>query len=159
MADSKVEAFWQSYLETLPKGHIHHFHPLPEASGFGDSSEMADELGKLVFDGVKTATCGRYLGENLLDYSGLWIVLNGSGQPLCLSETHEITVRRFCDVDAQFAFDEGEGDRSLAYWREAHRDFFTRRAEEDGVPFHEEMLLECERFRVLYKNPELEPQP
>ena len=120
---------------------------------------MADELGKLVVDGVKTATCGRYLGENLLDYSGLWIVLDGNGQPLCLSETYEITVRRFCDVDAQFAFDEGEGDRSLDYWREVHRDFFTREAEQDGVPFHEEMLLECERFRVLYRNSGLEPHP
>lgn len=149
-----VETFWQSYLATLPEHHIHHFHALPEAGGFGDSPEMADELGKLVFDGVKTATCGRYLGENLLDYAGLWIVLGGSGQPLCLCETREIIVQRFCNVDAQFAFDEGEGDRSLEYWRRAHEDFFMRTAEQDGAPFHGEMLLECERFRVLYRNSE-----
>ena len=160
MADlTAVEAFWQSYLETLPKNHPHYFHSLPEAGGFGDSSEMADELGKLVLDGVKTATCGRYSGENLLDYAGLRIVLDGSERPLCLCETVEITVQRFCDVDVQFAFDEGEGDRSLAYWREAHRDFFTRRAEQDDVPFCEDMLLECERFRVLYRNLSLEPHP
>ena len=153
-----VETFWYAYLATLPKQHMHRSHPLPNAEGFGDSPEMADELGKLVLGGVKTATCGRYLGENLLDYSGLWIALDGNGQPLCLCETYEITVQRFCDVDTQFAFDEGEGDQSLMYWREAHRDFFTRRAEEDGVPFHEEMILKCERFRVLYRNPGLEPQ-
>ncbi len=152
-----VEAFWQTYLATLPDHHPHQLHPLPEADGFGDGPKMADELGKLVFDGTKTATCERYLGENFLDYSGLWIVLNGNGRPLCLCETYEITVRRFCNVDAQFAFDEGEGDRSLAYWREAHRDFFTREAEQDGASFHEEMLLECERFRVLYRNSGLEP--
>ena len=148
---NSVETFWQSYLATLPEHHPHRFHPLPEAGGFGDNPAMADELGKLVFDGIKTATCGRYAGENLLDDAGLWIVLDGNEQPLCLCETFEITVKRFCDVDAQFAFDEGEGDRSLAYWRNAHQDFFTRRAEQEGLPFHEEVLLECERFRVLYR--------
>ena len=157
MADP-VTKFWQSYLATLPEPHPHHFQPLPEAGGFGDNPEMADDLGRLVVDGTKIATCGRYSGENLLDYAGLWIVLGGEGQPLCLSETYEITVKRFCDVDAQFAFDEGEGDRSLAYWREAHRAFFTR-TEEQGVPFHEEMLLVCERFRVFYRNVTLEPHP
>ena len=153
-----VTEFWQSYLVTLPEHHPHRFRPLPEAGGFGDNAEMADKLGKLVFGGIKTATCGRYSGENLLDYAGLWIVLDGEGQPLCLSETYEITVKRFCDVDAQFAFDEGEGDQSLAYWRDAHRDFFTRTEKQDGVPFHEELLLECERFRVLHRNVTLEPQ-
>ena len=34
-------------------------------------------------------------------------------------------VRRFGDVDAQFAWTEGEGDRTLEYWREAHIRFFA----------------------------------
>jgi uncharacterized protein YhfF len=35
-------------------------------------------------------------------------------------ETVEVARRPFGDVDADFAYEEGEGDRSLSYWREAH---------------------------------------
>jgi uncharacterized protein YhfF len=59
-------------------------------------------------------------------------------------ETVELTQRRFPDVDAAFAHDEGEGDRSLAYWRRAHERYFRRRGQ-----FAPDMLLWCERFRLL----------
>ncbi|MFL4973017.1 MAG: ASCH domain-containing protein, partial [Microvirga sp.] len=45
---------------------------------------------------------------------------------------------------AAFAFDEGEGDRTLAYWRAAHECYFTRLGQ-----FAPDMLLCCERFRVV----------
>lgn len=111
---------------------------------------MADALGKLVLDGTKTATCSRYAGENILADVGLSILLASDGAPLCLVETYEITVRRFGDVDAEFAAAEGEGDLSLDYWREAHRDFFSREGKIEGYDVNEGMLLSCERFRVLY---------
>jgi uncharacterized protein YhfF len=47
-------------------------------------------------------------------------------------------------VDQAFAAAEGEGDGSLAHWREAHRCFF----EAEGA-FSEDMELWCERFRVV----------
>jgi uncharacterized protein YhfF len=47
-------------------------------------------------------------------------------------------------VDAGFARDEGEGDRSLAYWRGAHREYFGRQGK-----FSEDMMLMCERFRLV----------
>ncbi|CAA9414477.1 MAG: hypothetical protein AVDCRST_MAG22-2125 [uncultured Rubrobacteraceae bacterium] len=53
------------------------------------------------------------------------IILDGRGEPLCVVETTEVEVRRFDEVDEEFARDEGEGDLSLAYWREAHRRFFA----------------------------------
>jgi uncharacterized protein YhfF len=52
--------------------------------------------------------------------------------------------RRFGEIDAAFAHDEGEGDRTLADWREAHTDYFTRRSE-----FSPDMELYCERFRLV----------
>lgn len=146
-----IQEFWETYLATLPKEHIHRLTPLPEAWHFGDSAEMADDLGRLVLSGRKTATCSRYQGENILDEAGLSIVLGGDGNPLCLIETIELTVRRYCDVDATFASEEGEGDLSLDYWRKAHWGFFTRESKSEGYEVSEEMLLCCERFRVLYK--------
>lgn len=151
--DTTIRTFWEAYLETLEEDHPHKVQAVPEAWSFGDDSEMADELGRLVQLGVKTATCCRYLGENLVEEAGPSVIVDGRGQPLCVVETVEVTVRRFRDVDAQFAWDEGEGDRSLAHWRDAHWRFFTREATREGYEVSEEMLLQCERYRVLYTDP------
>ena len=72
------------------------------------------------------------------------VMLDGAGDPRAVIETVELAQRRFCDVDAAFAYDEGEGDRSLAYWRSAHQRYFERQ----GV-FAPDMLLYCERFRLV----------
>ena len=71
-------------------------------------------------------------------------MLDGRGEPRCVIETTEVTYRRFGEVDAAFAHEEGEGDRSLAYWREAHRRYFGRQGK-----FSEDMMLMCERFRLV----------
>jgi uncharacterized protein YhfF len=59
-------------------------------------------------------------------------------------ETVEVTRRRFGEVDAAFASDEGEGDRSVNDWRRMHTAYFTRRGE-----FSPDMELYCERFRLV----------
>ena len=103
--DTTIQVFWQAYLNTLGENHPHRFQKVPEAWSFGNSPEIADQLGKLVVQGIKTATCGRYLGENLIDEIGPSIIVDGKGQPLCVIEITEITVRRFQDMDAQLAAD------------------------------------------------------
>jgi hypothetical protein len=52
---------------------------------------------------------------------------------------------------AEFAVSEGEGDRSLEYWREAQRRYFTRECQSAGREFTEDMPVVCERFRVVYR--------
>jgi uncharacterized protein YhfF len=111
---------------------------------FGDGPELADELLDLVTRGIKTATCSTEDEPNTSTPSERWIVRDGRGAPRCVIETTEVTYRRFGDVDAAFARDEGEGDRSLAYWRSAHRDYFGRLGK-----FSEDMMLMCERFRLV----------
>ena len=93
---------------------------------FGDGPELADELLDLVVRGIKTATCSTEDEPNTSTLGERWIVVNGRGEPACVIELTEVTYRRFGDVDAAFAFEEGEGDRSLTYWRSAHRDYFGR---------------------------------
>jgi uncharacterized protein YhfF len=111
---------------------------------FGDSPALADELLELVVKGVKTATCSTEDEPNTSTPGERWVVLDGRGEPRCVIETIEITYRRFNDVDAAFAYDEGEGDRSLAYWRNAHRIYFGRLGR-----YNEDMMLMCERFRLI----------
>jgi len=112
--------------------------------GFGDGPELADELLDLVMKGVKTATCSTEDEPNTSTPGERWIVLDGRGQARCVIESTEVTYRRYNEVDAAFACDEGEGDRSLAYWRSAHRNYFGRQGK-----FSEDMMLMCERFRLV----------
>ena len=110
---------------------------------FGDGPELADELLDLVMNGVKTATCSTEDEPNISAPGERWIVLDGHGTPGCVIETIEVTYHRYDEIDANFAYEEGEGDR-LAYWREAHRTYFGRLGR-----FSEDMMLMCERFRLV----------
>ena len=113
-------------------------------SAFGDGPALADELIELVMKGIKTATCSTEDEPNTSSVGERWIVLDGKGEPRCVIESTEITYRRFGEVDAAFAYEEGEGDRSLAYWRDAHRRYFGRMGR-----FSDDMMLMCERFRLV----------
>jgi uncharacterized protein YhfF len=111
---------------------------------FGDGPALADELLDLVIKGVKTATCSTEDEPNTSTPGERWIVRDGRGEPRCVIESVEVAYRRYNEVDAAFAHEEGEGDRSLAYWREAHRGYFGRQGK-----FSEDMMLMCERFRLV----------
>jgi uncharacterized protein YhfF len=151
-----VEAFWQEYLNTLPADSPARSEGY-DAESFGDSPEMADEIGALVASGTKTATCSALWeweaeGEPLPEPDAKCIVLDGGGEPLCVIETTEVEVRPYNEVDARFAYEEGEGGRSLQYWRDEHWRFFTRSLAEISKDPTPEMPLVCERFRVVYKS-------
>jgi uncharacterized protein YhfF len=111
---------------------------------FGDSPALADELLELVLSGTKTATCSTEDEPNTSTPGERWIVLDGRGTPRCVIETLEVNYRRYLEVDAAFAHDEGEGDRSLEDWRAAHRRYFTRLGR-----FSDDMMLMCERFCLV----------
>lgn len=149
-----IDTFWTAYLNSLPEGT-----PLPpkgyEAWGFGRTPELASRLGALVVQGTKTATtslfwCYEAENEPLPEPGDLSLIIDGNGEPLCIIETTEIVVKPFNEVDASFAWDEGEGDRSLAYWRGVHWEVFAEDCADLGREPEETMLVVCERFRKLY---------
>ena len=153
--DDQLRTYWQSYLSTLPANSpVHDEEYLAER--WGDAPEMADELGALIFAGTKTATCSALWeyeaeGEALPEVGTKTIVLDGNGDPLCIIETTAVEVHPFDEVDERFAYEEGEGDRSLEYWREAHWRFFSRTLPRIGKDPEPDMPLVCERFRVVFK--------
>jgi uncharacterized protein YhfF len=150
-----ISEYWQKFLATLPPKSPYRIHKMI-AESWGDSPAMADELGALIAAGTKTATCSalaewEYEGEEIPQPGLLTIVLDGKGDPLCIVETIEVTVKPFHQVDAAFACEEGEGDRSLEYWRSTHKRFFERTFACIGAEFSEDISLVCERFRLIYK--------
>ena len=146
--------YWHQFLASLPVDSPYRDRVFT-AEGWGSDPGMADELGILIRDGIKTATCSaqwewEFDGEQWPDPGHLTIVLNGRDEPLCIIEVTEITIQAFNQVDAQFAYEEGEGDRSLAYWRTVHQRFFEHAMKKIGRTFSVDIPLICERFRVIY---------
>lgn len=112
---------------------------------FGDGPELADELLALILEGKKTATCWSVAeGQKGSAVGVQWVAEDGSGRPRVVLETVELTQRRFDEVDADFAFHEGEDDRTLESWRTAHQTYFSR-----NTGFSPDMLLWCEHFKVI----------
>ncbi len=150
-----VEAFWGGYLGTLPAAHPHR-HARPDAFAFGDSPSLANELAALVQIGRKQATTSlpaEFTSAGLpLPVAGdVSIVTRADGSPVAIIELTEVTQIPFQVVDAVFAADEGEGDRTLAWWRTAHRDYFSRVSAKLGCEFDENTPVICQRFRLLWR--------
>ncbi len=155
MNQDAIQSFWQRYLDSLPQEAAEREQGCV-AEAFGDSPALSDRLGRLVVEGRKTATCSALWewqaeGSPLPQPGMKTVLLDGQGQPLCVIETTEVDVRAFNEVDAQFAYQEGEGDRSLAYWREAHWRAFSRSLGAIGRAPQEVMPVVCERFRVVFR--------
>jgi uncharacterized protein YhfF len=155
MMKESVKIYWEQFLASLPPDSPYRTKTYI-AEGWGDGPAMADELGALIAQGTKTATCSALweweVEGNPIPQPGLvTVVLDGRGEPLCIVETVEVSVRKYNEVDANFAREEGEGDLSLTYWREAHKNFFSRVLPKIGKEFSAAMPLVCERFRVIYR--------
>ncbi len=147
--------FWERFLAARPD--LARREPI-DVFAFGDHRALADELAELVRRGVKRATCTSQVAmrQDLAaspQPGDLSVVVKGDGTPVCVIETVATFASRFCDVDAAFAAEEGEGDGSLAYWRDAHETFFRREGERLGYTFTPQLEVECERFRVVWPEP------
>jgi uncharacterized protein YhfF len=53
-------------------------------------------------------------------------------------------------VDEQFAWDEGEGERTREWWLEAHRRYFRRTFAACGWEYHDDLEIVFERFVVVW---------
>jgi uncharacterized protein YhfF len=88
-------------------------------------------------------------GEPLPEAGGLSVILDGGGRPVCVVRTTHVEIRPFGAVDEAFAWDEGEGDRTLAWWRRAHARFFER----FGTRVEDDTLMVLEWFELLWPAP------
>ena len=159
--DAAIDRFWtvasrRARIGSLPG----YFGPgtlevvTPPAWSFGTDPGQADRLLALVLDGTKTATASAqedYLdGEPLPEAGAMGILLDGRGRPRALVSVTAVTVLPFDEVDEEHARAEGEGDRTLASWRDDHEAFFRAHDPRDRG-FRPDMPVVLERFEVLYQ--------
>ena len=151
MKSTAVEKFWREFCETEKLSPATPY----QVWFFGNTSEMARELAELVISGKKRATASLFEFNEMHPEvapinDGYSVVTDFEDNPLCVIQTTEIRQIPFMEVDAAFAFDEGEGDQTLRDWRDGHWRYFTKEAAEFGLEFNEKSLVCCERFRLLY---------
>jgi uncharacterized protein YhfF len=151
MKKDLIEKIWKDYQRFNPDAPDTY-----DAWAFGDSKEMADELAELVLEEKKTATSSNYtlyeLEEEALPYTGQHnIILDGKDNPVAIVETTFVEIVPFHEVTEEHAYLEGEGDRSLNYWREVHEVFFTKELKAIERDFNPTTPVVCERFKLVYR--------
>ncbi len=114
----------------------------------GKNKKQANKLFKLVLQGKKIATSYLYDGNNP-QTNTYNILTNWDKNKQILIQTTSIEVVPFNKVTKQHARNEGEGTKTLRYWRKTHKKFFIEELAEKSQSFSEETLIVCEIFRVV----------
>ncbi len=143
-----AEELWKAYITENNLADCEY-----EAWAFGVD---ADELAQLVVSGEKTATASAYPlyavdSEELPKVGEYSVILDAKENAVCVVRTQKVTVVPFHEVTAEHAFKEGEGDKSLGYWRQVHEEVFTQWMGEAGLEFSLDMMVVCEEFSVVYR--------
>ncbi|AGT44893.1 ASCH domain-containing protein [Treponema pedis] len=146
----KVKEFWNKFCDEKKLSKDVKY----EAWWFGNTKEMADELAKLVNSNVKTATTSAYelyeSGEHVPQVGEYNIILDGSGDPVCITQTKVVYIMPYYLITPKHAWHEGEGDRSYEYWRKVHDDFFYHEYKSIGKKFYEQAPMVCEVFEKIF---------
>ncbi len=126
------------------------------AWAFCDGGEIGDKLACLVLDGVKTATSSARVAyeleeEELPKVGNYSIVMYDNGDAACIIRCTKVSVVAFKDVSEEHAYKEGEGDRTLEYWRDVHKTFFSEYYDSVDLEFSENILCVLEEFEVVYR--------
>lgn len=145
-----AEQMWQKYISLHPTDARY------EAWVFCGGGEVGDELARLVLAGIKTATASSLIayeteGEEPPKAGCHSVVLFDNGEAACVIQTTRVSLVPFSEVGERHAYLEGEGDRSLAYWRKVHREAFEPDYKAAGVPFDENGVCVLEEFEVVYQ--------
>ncbi len=154
---SNVERYWEQFLASLPAGARR---PLAYAdtAAFGFTWDDARKIAPLVRDGTKTASGGLVWSNEADGKPGsrpgdLWIVIAGPDEPVCIIETTEVRVIPYDEVPEEYAWEGGEGDRTLSDWRRIYWEMIVSECKRIGRQPSPKAPLAMERFRVVYAEP------
>ena len=144
-----AKQMWKAFLKIAPEASG------KEVDAWHYSGEDGDRLAELTARGIKTATSSAYpvyeaVGETLPQSGEYSVVTRRDGTAVCVVYTSKVYVIPYKDVSEAHAWREGEGDRTLSYWRKVHQAFFTECLEQQGLSFSEDMGVVCEEFSRVF---------
>ena len=153
MENASARALWGDYLDK----HLEHaFADTPLVDYFCNNEQDANECAELVKNGIKRATTHSLLGlqyrkEPLPKIGDFIIVTDWEGQAQCIVRTTKVSLKPFFAIDSEYARREGEGDKSLEYWKKVHWQYYANELEAfERVP-RESMIVVCQEFEMVFR--------
>lgn len=147
-----VENLWNDFLKDNPNNKRKE---TPLSFYFCDNKKDADECAELVVKGIKKATATSLWwfeknNEQLPKIGDQFVVTDWDGNAKAIIETTKIEQVPYNQITPEFAKTEGEGDKSLAYWKRVHEAYYKREMEPHGENFDKNMIIVCEYFKTIY---------
>lgn len=149
---NSVESIWTAFLNENPQNKTK---KTPVSYYFCDNEKDANECIVLVEKGIKRATATSLWWfeknkEPLPKVGDLYIVTDWYGNAKAIIETTKVEKTSYNEITAEFAAAEGEGDKSLTYWKDVHKAYYTRELKAYNEKFDENMMIVCEYFKTIY---------
>ena len=155
---ANADRYWAQYLESLPPER-RPAAPYAEAFFFGIVPADAPAISPLVLDGTKTATGSLFWSyeadpsKRLPGVGDHWVFTNGADDPVGIIQTVDVRVIPYDEVTPDYAWAGGEGDRSMATWRDIYWRYIVAESARLGREPSQKAPLVMERFRVVYAEP------
>jgi uncharacterized protein YhfF len=148
--DPSVIAIGKAYFASKNQPYI----PLPHWH-FCDNEDDANACAELVARGIKRATSPSLWwhlanDEPLPQVGDLHIVTNWQGKAVGIIKTTAVELVAFSDISVDYARLEGEGDKSLDYWKRVHWEYYHRELAGTEYTPCPTMPIVCEQFTLVF---------
>ena len=150
--NENIELFWENFInDNTTYLNV----KIPESFYFCDNEKDANYCAKLVVKNIKQATAPslwsfKINNEKLPRKGDLNIITDWNKIPKAIILTTKIELIKFNEITAKFAQKEGEGDKSLAYWRKVHKAYYKREMQGYKEGFSQDMIIVCQYFKTIY---------
>lgn len=143
---------WGDYLDT----HLEHaFAEAPKIIQLGETEQSINRSVKLIKEGVKKATSYSLLGlqyrkEPLPKIGDFLVITDSNDKAQCIVRTTSVKLKPFFSITADYVELEGEGDKSLDYWKKKYWDYFLHELKLFGRVPRESMIVVCQTFEKVF---------
>jgi uncharacterized protein YhfF len=146
------ETLWNDFLDEYPNNKTK---DKPISFYFCDNEKDANECAELVVKEIKQATAASLWwfeknNEALPKVGDQYIVTDWSGNAKAIIETIKVELTPYNNITSEFAKSEGEGDKSLEYWKKVHQAYYSREMQPYNEKFNENMIIICEYFKTIF---------
>ncbi len=153
MENTSARNLWGDFLDQ----HLEYaFAQAPQVICLSEDEQEANRQLKLILTGKKRAFSHSLLGlqyrnQKLPKIGDFTIITDNQGNAKCLLRTVAVRLKPYFSIRESYAKIEGEGDQSLAYWKQYH----WEKIEEDLKQFNrvprESMIMVCEYFDKVFE--------
>ncbi|MEM9362683.1 MAG: ASCH domain-containing protein [Bacteroidota bacterium] len=152
MDNASAQKLWNDFLSNKPDLRVM---GVPKVIHFCDNENDANVCSELVDKEIKRASSHSLLGlqlrkEALPKIGDLAIVTDWNGKAKTIIQTTGVRLIPYFAIREEHARMEGEGDKSLEYWKKVHWAYYTRELSEFGRIPRESMIVVFEQFEKLY---------